>query len=256
MRVRALQPFGVEITGMQLCAVDPQRARELSATIARGRVAVFRDQRAGDDAFVRFLRMLGELTFTHGETPVDGSPDLNIVSNVGRTTPPRSVFHTDTSFVARPPAFTALRAVRLPRSGGSTVFSDQVRAAQRIPTRFMQALAGRTVRHGFTAAEGAAAARHPLLRQHPVTHEVALFLSTPERCSALSGADDATSARVIAALYRHSIRSAGLYRHAWRPGDIVIWDDRLTMHRADHEGVVDDRVLHRGLVMGEVPIPA
>ena len=70
---------------------------------------------AVDDAsFVSFLKLFGAMIFTVGETPVPGAEDLNIVSNVGRTTPPRSVFHTDTSFVACPPSFTALRPVSLP----------------------------------------------------------------------------------------------------------------------------------------------
>ncbi len=256
MRARALHPFGVEIAGIDVAAAAPPAIAELGTLVSRHRVGVIRDQHVDDAAFVAFLRALGELTFTPGETPVAGAPNLNLISNVGRATPPRSVFHTDTSYVARPPAFTALRAVRLPRAGGTTIFSDQVRAARSLPARFRAALSGRTVRHGLTAAGASDAQRHPLFRRHPVTGEVALFLSTPERCSELSGVDSATSARAIAALYRHSIRPAHLYRHSWRAGDILIWDDRVTMHRADHTDVDGDRVLHRGLVLGEVPIPA
>jgi taurine dioxygenase len=255
MHVTALAPFGIEVTGFDVASARASDAGALHDTIARGRVVVFRDQRADDAAFVRFLRLLGELTFTDGETPVAGAPALNVVSNVGRTTPPRSVFHTDTSYVARPPAFTALRPVRLPRAGGSTLFSDQVRAAATLSARVRRALDGRTVLHRATGVAGGAT-RHPLFRRHPRSGEIALYLSTPERCSALSGVDDATSARTIAALYRHSIRAANVYAHAWRAGDVLVWDDRLTMHRADHDGVSGDRVLHRGMVLGEVPLPA
>ena len=256
MDVRALAPFGVEITGFQIADAGPDAADGLIDRIARHRVAVFRAQTADDRALVRFLALLGELTFTHGETPVIGAPDLNLVSNAGRTTPPRSVFHTDTSYVARPPAFTALRAVCLPPEGGETLFSDQVAAVDRLPAAIVERLADRTVRHGATGVADTGWTRHPLLRRHPVTGDVALFLSTPERCTELSGVDGKTSARIIAALYRRSIRPAGLYRHIWRDGDIVVWDDRVTMHRADHGGVTGDRVLHRGMVLGEVPIPA
>lgn len=63
------------------------------------------------------------MTFTEGETPVAGFPDLNVISNVGRT-PPRSVFHVDTSYVRRPPAYTALRAVQIPAQGGETLFTS------------------------------------------------------------------------------------------------------------------------------------
>ena len=257
MRTQPLDPFGAEISEFQVGSATSESSALMSEIVSRNRVVVFRDQRADDASFVRFLRMLGELAFTPGETPVDGAPDLNLISNVGRSAPPRSVFHTDTSFVDRPPAFTALRAVRLPRAGGSTLFSDQVRAADLLPTRIRDMLAGRTMRHGpSNVRDAGGSARHPLFRRHPVTCEVALFLSTPERCSDLSGVDDATSARAIAALYRHSIRPSGLYHHTWRDGDIVICDDRLTMHRADHHDVVGERILHRGMVLGEVPIIA
>jgi len=257
MRTSALRPFGLEVSEIDLGTLLPERSAELARTIATARVAVFRNQRLDDAGFVRFLKSLGELTFTQGEIAVPGMPDLNVVSNVGRTTPPRSVFHTDTSYVARPPAFTALRPVRLPSSGGATLFSDQVGIASRIPARIRTWLRGRTLRHQTTGLDGKSeACRHPLLRRHPITGELALYLSTPARCTQLSGVDERTSARVIDALYRRSTRPATLYRHEWRPGDIVIWDNRVTMHRADHDEVAGDRILHRGMVGGERPIGA
>ena len=103
-----------------------------------------------DRAFIRFLRSLGELMFTVGETPVPGFGDLNVVTNVGRTTPPRSVFHTDTSYVRRPPAYTALRAVSVPTRGGATLFSNQYVAYETLPAQLRAELAGRTVRHVAT----------------------------------------------------------------------------------------------------------
>jgi taurine dioxygenase len=254
LRTQLLAPFGVAIADYRIADAAPGDAATLLALVARHRVAVFREQVLDDAAFVRFLRLFGELTFTDGETPVDGAPLLNVVSNVGRATPPRSVFHTDTSYVAQPPALTALRPVRLPRAGGSTVFSDQVRAAAMLSRRVRRALDGRTVLHGATGVAGGST-RHPLLRRHPHTGEVALYLSTPERCTGLSGVDEATSARAIDALYRHSIREANVYRHEWRAGDVLVWDDRVTMHRADHADVDGDRVLHRGMVRGEIPLP-
>ena len=109
METAALQPFGIEVRGVQLGSVEAAMAHDFGRMIAQHRVAVFRGQDIGDRELVRFLGLLGSLMFTEGETPVEGAPDLNVVSNVGRTTPPRSVFHTDTSYVERPPAFTALR---------------------------------------------------------------------------------------------------------------------------------------------------
>ena len=257
MKTIALRPFGIEIHGIQIGSVDSRLAEELRRTIALWRVAVFRDQNADDCDMVAFLSLLGELMFTDGETPVKGAPDLNVVSNVGRTTPTRSVFHTDTSFVERPPAFTALRALALPEVGGSTLFSDQVQAATDLPAAAVAALRGWTVLHATVGPDGLRQAmRHPLLCRHPLTGETALFLSTPERCTSLSGVDERNGRRIIDILYRRSVRRRNIYAHRWREGDIVIWDDRVTMHRADHCGVVGERVLHRGLVRGEVPVAA
>lgn len=257
MRTTALEPFGTEVTGIDLGASTGEWNDTIAELIASSRVVVFRNQEIDDTQFIRFLERLGSLMFTEGETPVADAPALNVVSNVGRSTPPRSVFHSDTSYVARPPAYTALRPVLLPPSGGATVFTDQVAVARNLPARYHRLLQGRTVRHQASGVpmldEGT---RHPLLRRHPITGEVALYLSTPERCTELSGADKHTSARVIGALYRRSIRRSTLYRHHWRHGDLVIWDNRVTMHRADHDGVNGDRVLHRGMVRGERPIPA
>ena len=254
MQATPLKPFGMEVTEIDLASLSSSRADELVRLISAARVVVFRDQTIDDVGLVRFLRCLGELSFTLGETPVEYAPDLNIVSNVGRTTPPRSVFHSDTSYVRRPPSFTALRPVLLPVRGGATLFSDQVGVANRLPSGIRTWLRGRTVLHKGGADGRTVANRHPLLRRHPVTSEIALYLSTPERCSELSDADERTSIRVIDALYKRSMRQSELYRHEWRASDILAWDNRVTMHRADHDDVAGDRVLHRGIVSGEVPV--
>ena len=205
-----------------------------------------------DHAFIRFLRSLGELMFTVGETPVPGFGDLNVVTNVGRTTPPRSVFHTDTSYVRRPPAYTALRAVTVPARGGATLFTDQYTAYETLPAHLRRQLAGRTVRHvvtGLTLDDSQeSSATHPLFLEHPLSGRTALFLSSPQRCAEVSGMSAEQTRDTISLLYEHSTRPDNLYRHYWRPGDVVIWDNRAVMHCADHSDVVGDRVMHRGMV--------
>ena len=262
-RVTRLAPLGAEVDGLDLRR--PFDADALIRLLAERGVAVLRDQEIDDDAFVAALERLGPLTFTAGEEPLAHQPALNFVSNVGRTVPPRSVFHTDTSYVAEPPAFTALRAVAIPERGGETVFSDQYRAWGSLPPLMRERLDGATVLHGVSGIaperqSGDTHTRHPLVRRHPISGRDALFLSTPERVSALElrdGALDGTeSAELIAYLYAHSTREANCLRHRWRPGDVVMWDNRCTMHKADHSGVVGDRVMHRGMVAGERPLAA
>lgn len=255
LTVQQLDPFGAEISDADLSAPTANLADEVIQLAAKHRVLVFRDQRLTDAAFVDFLNSLGPMMFTDGEVPVPGAKDLNIVSNVGRSVPPRSVFHTDTSYVERPPAFTALKVEMAPTKGGSTLFCDQVAAVKVLPATCRDELAKLTVRHAYQVPDGPLLAQdHPILRRHPVSGEIALYLSTPERCSNLGDLPDDRSARLIGALYYRSTKPFNLYRHHWRAGDVVLWDNRLTMHRADHSDVIGDRVLHRGMVRGEKPV--
>ncbi|MFE7200833.1 TauD/TfdA dioxygenase family protein [Pseudonocardia alni] len=121
MDIEALHPVGARVTGTSLPDLDPDA---LGALLAEHGVLVLPGQDdVGDDDFLAFLRGLGPLAFTTGETPLETHPDLNVISNVGRDTPPRSSFHVDTSYVAAPPAYTALRAVTVPARGGATQFS-------------------------------------------------------------------------------------------------------------------------------------
>lgn len=254
IEARPLSPFGVEIVGLSL-KDGTADAEHLRTQVERHGVAVVRDQFIDDTTFVVLLEELGPMTFTNGETPVAHAPMLNVVSNVGRTTPPRSVFHSDTSYAPAPPSFTALRPVCLPRTGGATLFSDQCGAFDRLSPAETEALRHARVRHRVTGLDGRDdAIWHPLLRRHPGTGRVALFLSTPERCVAMDGAGP--GAPDLGTLYARSTAPEFVYRHDWRAGDILIWDNRSTMHRADHADVAGDRVLHRGMVAGEIPIPA
>ncbi|WP_310487552.1 TauD/TfdA family dioxygenase [Chamaesiphon sp. VAR_69_metabat_338] len=259
---RALSPFGIEAIGININEINDKDLVSLKHTIASNGFLIFRKQAVSDADFVAFLSRLGPMTFTAGEIPVSDRPELNVVSNIGRTDrPPRSVFHTDTSYVARPPAFTALRAVTIPASGGATLFSDQYRAYETLPATVKAQLADARVLHvmsGLTLDDRQETQSwHPLLLPHPLSGRLALFLSTPERCQAISGiAVDARcdrARRIVRLLYQHSIRHYRLYRHRWQPGDIAVWDNRCTMHRADHSQVIGDRVLHRGLVL-DAPI--
>lgn len=256
MKINRLHPFGAEIIGVE-CASQTIDFAALAGHIAAARVAVLRDQHLNDAEFVQFLSGFGPLVFTTGETPVPGAPLLNVVTNVGRTAPPVSRFHTDSSYFATPPSFTALRPVQLQQQGGDTLFSDQVAAASGLPARLRACLASRQVLHRCTGLAGIDEETwHPLLRQHPITGETALYLSTPARCAAITGLEPALASRIIALLYRRSQAAANIYRHVWQPGDLLIWDNRLTMHRADHDAVEGARTLHRGMVAGEVPITA
>ena len=250
-----MDPVGATVTDLPpLDRLTPELVGRLTGLLAEHGVLVLPEQELDDAAFVAFLRLFGELTFSTGEVAAPGFPDLNVVSNIGRTTPPRSTFHVDTSYVREPPAYTALRAVAIPATGGETLFTNQYRAYETLAPDLRTRLEGRTITHVVTGLElgpdDEAAAEHPVFRAHPLTGRTALYLSTPKRCAAISGLDQDEADELVRVLYEHSTREDNTFRHAWSPGDVVMWDNACVLHRADHAGVVGDRVMHRGMVAG------
>jgi len=255
VKTAVLSVVGVAVAGLPLGDVDAGTAASLRRLLAEHGVLIMPGQTVDDAGFVAFLRQFGDLAFTAGERAVSGFPDLNVISNVGRLTPPRSVFHVDTSYVRRPPAYTALRAVTLPARGGETLFTNQYRAYETLPAEIRATLAGRTIRHVVTGldpgGDAETAADHPVFRRHPVSGRTSLYISTPERCVSISGLGEAQARDLIAFLYAHSTAEANTYRHVWAPGDIVMWDNGCVLHRADHADVAGDRVMHRGMVSAD-----
>jgi taurine dioxygenase len=257
IETRPLAPFGARIEGVEIDHAAPPDLTAIVRTVATQGVVVLPGQeRLNDDTFAAFLSRIGAPMTTAGEPALDGHPTLNRVSNVGRDRPPRSVFHSDTSYVATPPAFTALRAVMVPEDGGETVFASGYDAWDRLDAERRATLLGALVLHRATGVEDATETWHPLVRQHPMTERPALFMSTHERCVDLRLADGTARPDLIPEIFAHYTDRGRLLRHRWRPGDVVIWDNRCTLHRADHSSVKGDRVLHRGMVAGEAPLPA
>lgn len=254
-----MKPVGARVTGLRVDALDEATVTDVRRLLAEHGVLVLPGQYADDAAFLRFLRSFGPIMFTVGETPVPEHPDLNVVSNLGRTGPgkraPRSTFHTDTSYVRRPPAFTALRAVTVPDRGGHTMFTNQYAAYATLPDDVRQQLNGREITHVMTglqlSPDAETSATHPVFGVHPISGRTYLYLSTPERCVHVSGMSPEHAAETVEFLFAHSTRADNVYRHTWSPGDVVIWDNRCVLHKADHSGVLGDRVMHRGMVADE-----
>lgn len=247
-----LSPLGAVVRGIAVDTLDEATVEMLRDLLAAHGVVILPGQRSGNPEFVRFLRSFGPMMFTTGETPVPGFPDLNVITNVDRPTPPTSNFHVDTSYVRRPPAYTALRAVEVPADGGHTLFTDQYAAYDALPGDLRAAIAGRVITHIATGVElsddDEASADHPIALPHPRSGRTALYLSTPKRCAAVSGLAAPQAAKLVADLLAHSTRADNVLRHSWSPGDVVMWDNRCVLHRADHRGVVGARVMHRGMV--------
>ena len=173
-----LTPVGVRLTDVKVDELGDTQIDGLRTALATHGVVVIPGQEVDDDAFLRFIRRFGETVFTAGETPVPGQPELNVVTNVGRTRPPRSSFHTDTSYISTPPAYTALRAVTVPERGGQTLFTNQYAAYDTLPDRLRTFLDGRTITHVVTGVSPdgrqESSAMHPIFLEHPVSGRTAM----------------------------------------------------------------------------------
>jgi taurine dioxygenase len=256
MNVQQKQPVGATVDGIKLSDLTPQQATQIKQLLAEHGVLIFRDQHCSDGEFVDFLSQLGPLTFTVGERPVEGHPDLNIVSNIGKKGGSKSQFHIDSSYFKKPPAYSALRAVIIPPTGGETLFTNQYQSYETLNEKIKEQLEGKTVKHVVTGVnldphdDAETEADHPFFLEHPISGKKAIYMSTLSRCVRVNGLDEATSSELIKQCYEHSIQEQNIYRHEWKAGDIVIWDNGCTLHKADHSRVDGDRVLHRGLCLG------
>lgn len=253
MITKGLHPFGIELGAIDLAKISAEDCNTLIDLLGNYGVVIVRGQAISDQHFAEFLSRLGPLTFTKGETAVAHCAELNVVSNSNRATPPRSVFHTDTSYVEHTPAFTALKPIDLPDAGGDTLFTNQYDAYDRLPAELKSDLESAEVLHVATGVhltpEDEKCHWHPLFRTHPITGRKSLFLTTPERCKAIRKTTHHDAHKLIGTLYAHSTRSEFILRHQWRRDDLVLWDNRCTMHRGDHSKVIGRRTLHRGLIL-------
>ena len=190
-----------------------------AAPAGRARVAVVRDQPIDDDDSPASCGASDSRV--HGRRAAGADrPELNIVSNLGRRTPPRSVFHIDTTYVRRPPAYTALRAVQVPAAGGDTLFTNQYRAYRILSDVPDAAWPGGPSPMSSPASTRARAKTMPPSTRCPPAPAVRTGLAVPVHTAALRG-DQRDGRRGRATDDPGPLRAFhppdNIYRHRWRP---------------------------------------
>ena len=176
-------------------------------------------------------------------------------------------WHTDDSFMREPCSLTMLYGVVVPSVGGDTQFTNMYAAYSDLPAEAKARIDGLQVIHKYSssrklsristrpAVEMAAMpeATHPLVRTHPETGRKSLYLN-PNRMEQIVGLDRVESDRLLDMLIAHATQAKYEYRHTWRQGDIVIWDNRCTMHKANADYPDGERrLMHRVIVAGTAP---
>lgn len=274
--------LGAEIRGVNLAGnMDAAAFGPIYRSWLDHLVLVFRGQNLSDADLVAFSRRFGPLSSApvdeYGRKFVDGFPEILVVSNVFRNGEPigslgalESKWHTDMSYVEMPPKASCLMALKLPAAGGDTGFLNLYRAFETLPAALARRIEGLTLKHdatynsvgllreGFqdvtdvTASPGAA---HPIVRIHPETGRKALFLGR-RNCAYVNGLSLGESEELLDALWEHVTQERFTWHHKWRLGDLVIWDNRCTMHRRDAFRHDAERIMHRTQIIDAEPAPA
>src|ERR1700761_5665800 len=265
---------GAEVVGLDFTQPIDEEARvALNQAFVDHHVLVMRDQRFSPDAFKTAVQLFGELQpHDKKEHHVSGLPDVSYVPTDdfvnARRIIPGETFHTDHSNHPRPPKATTLFAVELPSRGGDTQYVNMHEAFDDLPDDTKRRIEGRKAVHaylskysprplGYLSEESRRnlppPGVHPLVRTHPENGRKALFLN-PVRMESIVGMDDEDALKLIDELMRHATQKKYEYRHQWRHGDWVLWDNRSVMHQANPDYDMNERrYLYRLMLKGEVP---
>ena len=272
--------LGAEVHDVDLSvALSDETVAALREAWLEHLVLVFRGQQLSDAALVAFSRRFGELDTVPGWEPYspDGFPEILTISNVtqgeaaiGVLGDGEAVWHTDMSYLDRPPPASLLYSLETPAEGGDTCFMSMYAALDEMPAELRGKIAGKTLNHDASYDSSgkrrsthdpvrdvsrAPGARHPIIAKHPETGRPSLYLG--RRLNAyVAGQDVADSEVLLDRIWAHCDQEKFICRHLWQPGDLVMWDNRCAMHRRDPFDPDTRRVMHRTQIKGDAPVVA
>ena len=276
-------PLGAIVTGLDLRReLDGATVRRLIAALYRRRLLVFSDQELDFDAYERFAALWGDLFLEPYDNLAEpGHPAIMAVGNTGGPldTPEyrngAAFWHTDRAYAPDPNAVTMLHCKLAPAEGGETFFTDLVAAHAALNSATQTEIEGLVAAHRYGAGEredwefgvhpmSAEQAkelpppgRHRLARPHSVTGETVLYAPAGS-WTEVEGLSSGEASWLMRYLKLHAIDDRFVYRHSYRQGDLVLWDNTATMHCAAPIGPATDsanrRLLHRIVATGLPPL--
>lgn len=269
---------GAECTGVDVANLEQSEWERLVDAYHTYSILVIRDQKLSKPAQIAFSERFGEL-----ELPVRADylgkdyPALHVVSNIGTDGKPNPTaaldnpgnffWHTDASYMRKPASSTLLYAIEIPPSGGDTLFANMHAAYDALPDEAKGHIDRLRAVHSWeqsrynsgsrsASAEEIAAAppvAHPLVRTHPRTGRKGLYLGN--HTSHIEGMPIEEGRALLKELLVHATQPQFIYRHQWRAGDLVVWDNRSLLHKASDDFDMGNYVrrLHRTVVQGDIP---
>jgi taurine dioxygenase len=269
--------MGAEIGGVDLKrGLSNQAWSEIHRAFLENLVVVFRDQDLSLDDIMVVGRHFGEPSDYPFVTGIDGYPQIfEIVKEPHEARNFGGAWHSDTTYLPRPPLATLLYAKETPSHGGDTLFANQYLAYEALSDGMRAMLGrlngvssaslkrggGRANRHGDiagmkihgTADAASVEAVHPIVRTHPGTGRKALYLNRSHTIR-FEGMTEAESQPLIDYLTEHAARPEFTCRVQWAPGTLTVWDNRCTQHFAVNDYAGQRRVMQRLTVGPELPM--
>jgi len=263
--------LGAEILGIDLRdPISDSLKQKLLDTWHEYLVILLRKQTLDEDTQVRFAETFGTLArTTSGRAFSAKHPSVMLVSNIREDGKPIGAlpdgemhFHTDQCHQATPAKATLLYALEVPSKGGNTLFANAYTAYETLPEDIRQRIAGRRALNAYTSDTMLRSANyddakssywHPTVRTHPATGRKALYvnrLMTRE----IEGLPREESDAILQRLFDHQEQPKFVYEHVWRVGDILMWDNRCTLHARTDFSAGERRMLRRVTVLGEKPV--
>ena len=266
---------GVEVRGIDLSQPVPDAVRAmLNRAFVDHSVLVIRDQHLTPQQVLVAVGLFGTVFQQHNTRfALPDCPQIHYLSNQdyfpdGRRYIPGEGWHTDHSNDPRPPKATVLHAVTLPDKGGDTQFANLAKAYSSLGKAAQERIDGLLAIHVYQSSHSARklmalseankervpnAALHPMVRTHPESGRKSLYIN-PIRIEGILGLDHKEALPLLADLLEHATAERFQYRHQWRPGDLVMWDNRCLLHKANGDYDMNQtRYLYRVMLQGDVP---
>ncbi|AFC45431.1 MULTISPECIES: TauD/TfdA dioxygenase family protein [Mycobacterium avium complex (MAC)] len=267
--------IGARIDGVSLGGhLDDAAVETIRRALLTHKVVFFRHQHHLDDEQqLDFARLLGT-PIGHPAASALAAKHMPVITPIDSEYGKATRWHTDVTFAANYPAASILRAVTLPSYGGSTLWASTVAAYQHLPEPLKHLVenlwALHTNRYDYVSTEAVMSmsdaqrafrqafekpdfrTEHPVVRVHPETGERALLAGDFVR--GFVGLDNHESSVLLELLQRRITMPENTIRWAWAPGDVAMWDNRATQHRAIDDYDDQPRLMHRITLMGDVPV--
>lgn len=275
--------LGAEVGGLDLSAPVPDAVfHEIVDVFHEHQVIVFRGQRLTPEQHIAFSRCFGEIDINvRSRFNKPGHPEIFVVSNIIENGEPIGVtdagryWHTDHCYVREPSRCSLLYALEVPREGGralgDTMFASTVAAYESLPADMKKRLAGLKAVNSYSytynrkvnefertplTAEGREAPpdiEHPVVRTHPFTGKRCLFVNEGYT-TCIMGMPEEESAQALEFLFEHMTRVEFIYRHQWEIGDLLLWDNCATQHKAVFDYALPlRRRMERTTIRGSAP---